>query len=247
MKITRDDHNEFTGRISIFNPHRLTDAQLINSFIARQELFRAIMADIVGGRPKSVPQHHLIVGQRGMGKTTLLRRIAAELRSKTHCEQFVPLTFPEEQYVEVDRLSKLWLNCLDALADALEQEGHSTHVQAIDKTVHELEKLKVDELTCEEECRNAFDSAWRAIERRPVLMIDNFNLLLDRCSDKDHALRGYFTRAGAPILVTAATVYPEQLDDYGAAFYDGFKPHSLHPLDIREIREVHHTVGPHVR
>ena len=104
-------------KIRIFNPHRLNEQELEQSFIAREELFRAMLADIAANDPAGVPQHHLIVGQRGMGKTTLLRRLALELQREPNRTRFLPLTFPEEQYVEVDRLAKFWLNCLDALAD----------------------------------------------------------------------------------------------------------------------------------
>ena len=118
-----------SAKIRIFNPHRLNEAELEASFIARHDVYRAILADISAGDAASVPQHHLVVGQRGMGKTTLLRRLAFELQRSPYRERLLPLTFPEEQYVEVDRLSKFWLNCLDALADTLEHQEAAAAVR----------------------------------------------------------------------------------------------------------------------
>ncbi|MBC7820101.1 MAG: ATP-binding protein, partial [Planctomycetaceae bacterium] len=226
------------SKIRIFNPHRLNANELEESFIARQELFQSILDDLASGKPKSSPQHHLVGGQRGMGKTTLLRRVALELHREPHCQRLLPLNFPEEQYIEVDRLSKFWLNCLDATADALEYEGKNDVVAQIDEEVKRLSQMQVDETSYHEACREAFTAVWKQLGRRPVLFIDNFNLLLSRLRKEDYSLRGYFSAPGAPVLVAASTVYPEEMADYGAAFYDGFKPHYLHPLTLEEVRDV---------
>lgn len=226
------------SKIRIFNPHRLKPKELEESFIARQELFQSILADLAAGRPTSAPQHHLVIGQRGMGKTTLLRRLALELHRPPYNESLLALSFAEEQYVEVDRLSKFWLNCLDAAADALEFEGQTAAVAQIDAEVQRLAALKLDETTYHEACRDAFTKIWKPLGRRPVLFIDNFNLLLARLRTDDFSLRGYFSAPGAPVLVAASTVYPQELEDYGAAFYDGFKPYYLHPLTLQEVRDV---------
>lgn len=226
------------SKTRIFNPHRLKSNELEESFIARQELFHSILDDLASGKSKSPPQHQLVIGQRGMGKTTLLLRLALELHREPYCQHLLPLNFPEEQYIEVDRLSKFWLNCLDATADALEYEGKMEVVTQIDGEVQRLSQMQTDETTYHESCREAFTAVWKRLGRRPVLFIDNFNLLLSRLRKEDFSLRGYFSAPGAPVLVAASTVYPDEMADYGAAFYDGFKPHYLHPLTLDGVRDV---------
>jgi len=237
MKLSRNQSGK-PLRIRAFNQHRLNSEEIRAAFVARQKLFDFIVRDIAAHKPNSVPQHHLIVGQRGMGKSLLLQRIAVELLAEPLCQEFLPLTFPEEQYIEVDRLSKFWLNCLDSLADAMERENNTATVREIEATVRKLEIMDTDEITFGEQCFEAFREIWKKLNRRPVLLIDNFNMLLSRLRDSDYILRGHFTKRGGPILIAASTIYPNQTEDYGAAFYEGFKPHVLNPLSLEEITDV---------
>ena len=98
-------------QLSLYNTGRMSLEQLIAAFAARRQQLDRIVADLAAEKPKSRAQHHLIIGQRGIGKAMLLARIAAELRADSKLsERFIPLAFAEEQYA-VDRLSKFWLNC----------------------------------------------------------------------------------------------------------------------------------------
>ena len=123
------------SQLTLYNPARLKDAEIVAAFVARKPVFERVLGDIVAEKPDSRAQHHLIVGQRGMGKSMLLARLAAELRTDAELsKRFVPLVFAEEQYA-VDRLSKFWLNCLDALTDAAERAGDIPSRNSIDALV----------------------------------------------------------------------------------------------------------------
>src|SRR5947207_11539918 len=89
-------------RVSLYNPARLKDEEIIAAFHARKPVLERVLADLAGETEQSRAQHHLIVGQRGMGKTMLLARLAAELRRAPLAERYLPLVFAEEQYA-VDR------------------------------------------------------------------------------------------------------------------------------------------------
>src|SRR5690242_8761586 len=106
--------------ISIYNPDQLRKEELIAYFIARRPLLDRIVEDL---RQGDAAQHHLLIGTRGMGKTTLLKRIGFAIEDDAAlAAEWLPLTFPEEQY-NVTSLSDLYLNCIDALSDALEKRG----------------------------------------------------------------------------------------------------------------------------
>ena len=108
--------------IAIYNPDLLSKPELIGLFKARQPLLKRLLEDLrrpgAGGGP-----HHLVIGPRGMGKTTLLWWLRYAVEDDPGLDrQWLPLTFPEEQY-NVVRLSDLYLNWIDALADALQRAG----------------------------------------------------------------------------------------------------------------------------
>lgn len=230
-------------QLSLYNTGRMSPEQIIAAFAARRQQFDRIVADLAAEKPKSRAQHHLIVGQRGMGKTMLLARIAAELRTNPELSaRFVPLVFAEEQYA-VDRLSKFWLNCLDSLADARELAGDSAGVDEIDAVVARLTAASMrgtkDDQPLADEVYEAFAGAAKASGQRPVLLVDNLQLVFERLDQgQQHSLRELLMRPGAPILVGASPSPPPQSQDYGAAFYDHFKVHYLRPLDESEMRDL---------
>ncbi|WP_395749731.1 tetratricopeptide repeat protein [Prosthecobacter sp.] len=218
-----------------YNPRWQEPNELERLYVARKPLLARLHAQIAEQGTTSAPRHHLIIGQRGMGKTTLLMRLALELKQKN--PDFLPLTFWEEQYVEVDRLSVFWLNCLDSMADSFEAMQETGAVEQIDLEVRRLEKISSEE----ERAREAAQCFAEAITRggkRLVLFIDNFNLLIARLKEHDHVLRGFFTRHGAPIIVGAGVTPPDEISDYDAAFYDGFQTTLLHRLSMEEVQDM---------
>ena len=143
-----------------------------------------------------------------MGKTTLLLRLAAELRAEPLEQRFLPLVFSEEQYA-VDRLSKFWMNCLDSLADALERTGgeadaRKIEAKTIDVTVRKLQAGLADR-KCEEsdlarEAVDAFLEAAGKTQRRPVLLVDNIQLVFENLDDQQqHVLRRGLAASSGPL------------------------------------------------
>lgn len=226
-------------RQAIYNPGRLTDPEVKASYIARQALLEMLLEDIRETRPGGIPQHHLIIGQRGMGKTTLLRRIDVALREDSDTDRFIPLSFPEEQWT-LDRLSKLWLNCLDSLADTLEREVDGDGaVKMIDEAVEQLLRENQKESLLSEAAEKSFLQIVEKLGRRPVLLVDNLDLVFGRLSTHEqNRLRAFLMRAGAPILIGACVSPPSETSDYTAAFYDHFKTHYLDRLSAEEMRDV---------
>ena len=228
-------------RLRVYNPSRLTDQEITLLFAVREELLQRILTDLGGEVPDSRPQHHLLVGQRGMGKTTLLLRIAAALRSSPLKDRFIPLSFAEEQYT-IDRLSQFWLNCLDSLADSCDREGREDQARKIDRLVADITASQPsstkDDTAAARAALKAFLDAAALIDRRPVLLVDNLQLIFERTADQQHELRAALTETHAPILVAAAPQLPPRISDYSFALYDHFKIHQLRALSLDDMRQL---------
>jgi hypothetical protein len=219
-------------RISIYNPGLLRREELIAGFVARTELLDYFVDDLrKGGR-----QHHLIIGQRGAGKTSLLLRLACAVENDAKLsKQAIALRFPEEQY-NVARLSDFWLNCLDALVDALEQRGELKEAARLDEKI-----AQIDPLEEEERHRASLETLvqWAERERRiVVLLIDNLDLVLQRLPDEHWSLRETLSQQPRLALIGASSTFLEETSDYRAAFYEFFNVHELGALDDEEARRM---------
>ncbi|MBS7253982.1 tetratricopeptide repeat protein [Flavobacterium branchiicola] len=223
------------SQLGLYNPQRLDDEAVQSLFVVRQKYFQLLIDKISKENPNSIPQHYLFIGQRGMGKSTLLKRIEVELRKDN--SNFVPLLFPEEQY-NLNNLSEFWLNSLDALADVLELLKMKEEVRLIDSKVKELQKIK----NVEDLAKQAFQfliEMSKKIGKRPVLLIDNMSFIFDRLDKSEqHTLRAWLMQNDAPILIGASAVEIEDTYNYGAPFYDAFQISYLNKLSFEELLDI---------
>ncbi|MBK5295468.1 MAG: ATP-binding protein, partial [Acidobacteriia bacterium] len=101
------------GGIPVYNPQSLSKTEALAQFHVRQAAYRSLL-DLLS---EERPSHVLIIGTRGMGKTTLLQRVHYGVEDDPGLNsRYIVLAFPEEQY-NVNRLHHFLLNTVDALAD----------------------------------------------------------------------------------------------------------------------------------
>jgi tetratricopeptide (TPR) repeat protein len=223
------------SQLGLYNPQRLDDETVESLFVVRQKYFQLLMDKINKEKPNSIPQHYLFIGQRGMGKSTLLKRLEVELRKEN--SKFIPLLFPEEQY-NLNKLSEFWLNSLDAMADVLELVKMKEEVRLIDSKVKELEGIKGEEELAKQAFQFLIEMS-KKINKRPVLLIDNMSFIFDRLDKSEqHTLRAWLMQSEAPILIGASAVEIEDTFNYGAPFYDAFQISYLNKLSFEELLDI---------
>ena len=99
-----------------YNPGFLSDDELVASFCVRTGEF-ASMVEVLRDSTGKANTHQIVIGPRGSGKTSLLLRVAAEIRRDADLSsRFFPIVFAEESY-EVSTAGEFWLECLSRLAD----------------------------------------------------------------------------------------------------------------------------------
>ena len=226
--------------LTYFNPNSQKEADFLIGFVARQRIFSFFLKQLSLASDNGSTRHYLIVAPRGFGKTSLLRRIAIGIQDDEILhKKFIPLRFREEQH-NVISLDVFWRNCLQSLAEAREDEGASPE-----------EIAELDAAWANYAPRQALakynqqdgEPAWRAlkeycekIQRRPVLLLDNLDILLEGLSDHyQWGLRKILQSDNGPILISAASRYPAAIHDQKAAFYDFFRIQPLERLDDEEV------------
>ncbi len=195
-----------------YNPGNQSREDLINNFVVRTKEFNKIFSSINATSLSEPPQHYLIEGQRGAGKTTLMLRIRYELESKEGSKHILPLQLSEEQY-GVFSLCKLW----EHIADHIELEsGFEGIVETFD-THAEEEDYEIN-------CFEWLDDYLSLNRKRLVLFIDNFGDMLDRFNKTEHKrLRDIFHTTKNIQLIAGSVPTLQKTYNYDEPFYEFFK------------------------
>ncbi len=199
--------------------------EIVANFVIRlkefDELFRAIKAD----KMAKPPQHYIIQGQRGYGKSTLLWRLKIEIENDSDLRsRLIPVMFDEEQY-GVLNLARLWEEVIEILADR-------------DETFEPLAE-KVDALydtdDPEEEIYHHLIGELKKRKIKLVLLLDNFNDLIGKFTRKENQrLREVLLTSKYMRFIGTSSAILEFYYDYREPLFDFFKVITLNELNQDE-------------
>lgn len=219
-----------------FNPGVFqSDREVIKQFVVRHRELNTVLEIIRGNVSAPSCQHTLVVGPRGCGKTMLLARVAAELRTDPHLrEALVPVRYMEES-LEIFDIGDFWLEALFHLAKECAHH-HQDLSGELERTRVELAQKARSEDIAGRARASVLDAADR-LGARLVLMVEN---LQDLCGDVDEdfgwQLRESLQSDPGIILLASATSRFEALEDAGEPFFELFRVLQLNPLNTAECR-----------
>lgn len=225
-----------------FNPGVFqSDQDIIDQFVVREHELATVLEILRENVGSPSCQHTLVVGPRGRGKTMLLARVAAELRTDPQLRQtLLPVRFMEES-VEVFDIGDFWLEALLYLAKEC-AEQHPGLSGEIETTHAHLARRPSGDDAAGHARASLLDAADR-LGRRLVIMVENLQSMCEE-TDEDFGwqLRQSLQSDPEIMLLGSATSHFEALDDAGAPFFELFRILHLKPLGTEECQTLWRAV-----
>ena len=220
------------------NPGMLqSDEEVREQFVVREHELATVLEVLRGNVDANSCQHTLIVAPRGRGKTMLLARVAAELRTDAELAScLVPVRFMEESD-EVFNAADFWLEVLFYLALAIDKQDPEFARSLRDTRADLTSRWREREF--DERARAAVLEAADTLGKRIVLMVENLQALCANAdADFGWKLRKTLQTEPQIILVATATSRFEELHDAREPFFELFRIICLAPLDTAQCRRL---------
>jgi tetratricopeptide (TPR) repeat protein len=212
--------------LNIYTPQRQSKQQLQAEFIDRKGIRERVLGILRHNTPDKPQQHVILIGPRGMGKTTLLCAIRYSVEEDAELNvAWLPLQFYEEQY-NIGDLADFWLECLRHLEQALNRRP-----EAADRLLDE------NPADLAEQAQARFFEMLAGTGKRALLLVDNLQEIFAAIDDGHalHKLRALWMTDPRMTVVGAAPSYFDEITAVDQAFHDFFRSFVLERLSQGEM------------
>jgi tetratricopeptide (TPR) repeat protein len=219
-----------------YNPAFLSEAELVEAFVVRYAELEVILQTL-RENAGTANQHILVAGPRGMGKTTLVRRVAASIANDEEMkENWYPIFFGEESY-GVMSAAEFWLEAVGQLANQTKEDRW-------EKAFKDLQKEKDDDRLIEQALGRLLDFADEQ-DKRLLLVVENFNMIFDDQLDEDEGWKIRHTMVNEPriMFLASSVVGSKMFETRNKPMHEIFKPVTLDPLDTAACGKVLRAVA----
>jgi DNA polymerase III delta prime subunit len=217
----------------IYNPQNQSKEQLIDGFVVRLDIFKKLFKEIKDAKMEKPEQHYLIQGKRGMGKTSLLRRLSYEIENDIELNNWLmPLVFNEEEY-GVSKLFQLWERVMELM---WEKDNTFIHLK---KEIQTLSQKIKDNGLYERALYELLSETLVEHKQKLILFIDNFGDVFNRFTeDEARRLRKILQTSSDLRIFAASSVMLEAFYEYKHPFYEFFKIEKLSGLNSDATRSL---------
>lgn len=234
------------NRVMKNNPAFLDRADLIRGFVVRQADLK-LLTERLYDHTDGPCQHILVIAPRGMGKTTLVLRVVADIElDSSLSKKWYPIVFSEESY-EVATAAELWL-------EAVRHLGRQTKDKRWIDAYEVLRAERNEQRLYERALGRLMDFADEQ-GKKLLVVVENLNMILGEQVSRNDGWTLRHTLQNEPriMLLATATSRFDEIDNADMAMYELFWTFDLVPLNTDECRTVwkaltgHELAGDRIR
>jgi len=225
-------------RRRLYNPAHLNPDELKASFVAREDTLAEMLRMIDEQKPGHPCQHMMLIGARGMGKTTLgLRFLHEILDTPTLAAIWQPVPFHEESY-GISNLAEFWLAALHHLTRATGDPRWADQAEALAGDERDDNRLAAYAVA-------ALMDFCQASGRRLILFVENIDTVFKQLGDERqiHELRATLIERPEILLLGSANTVFEAIQSHGEPLYEFFRLFILKGLSPEDTRRILATLA----
>jgi hypothetical protein len=221
------DNLLFSDDFSLYQSANLEGKAIADHFVVRLAEFDTIMSDIRNHPMEGSVQHFLLLGRRGSGKSSLLKRIEYEITTDgTLSPTLIPINLAEEQ-AGIYRLYDLWEQVIQELKDL----GH------ISQTA-EPEADYNDTAAYTRACFEMILHSLTVQNKKIILLLDNIDRIFENIREEASLLREVLLNHKVIRIIGGSTRMSEHFWRYDLPFYQFFRIIRLEALTREEVETL---------